>query len=339
MTSPLTSGASNHVPDARHLFELATGFMRSKHMFVAGELGVFETLGEGPATLEELVAKLGTPARTTRIVVDAVTSLGLLERHGDRYQNAALAQAYLSGRGLIDMRPFIRLWNRLSYRRWLSLEESIRLGKGVAGEFNFTPEERKILSEGVEAISAGVAQALAGAYDFSQHRRLLDIGGGTGSFLKVLLQHYPELRCTLYELPAIAAVAYEKLADHPLRPQLEILEGDFLQDPLPTGHDAVLLAHVVHVLGPERNQRLLRQVRRAVTPGARLLIVDLWMNSTHTEPLMGALMAGEFLVVGGNGDVYSVDEGLSWLEQSGWRFIEHKQVGGPVTLMVGQAVG
>ncbi len=339
MTSQSTSGPSGHAPDARPLFDLATGFMRAKHMFVAGELGVFETLGEGPATFEELAAKLGTPARTTRIVVDAVTALGLLERHGDRYRNSDLAQAYLSGRGPVDMRPFIRFWNRLSYRRWLGLEDSVRLGKGEAGEFNFTPEEQKIFSEGVEALSAGVAQALVGAYDFSQHRRVLDVGGGTGSFLKVLLQRYPELRCTLYELPAAAAVARQRLADHPLCPQIEILEGDFLQDPLPTGHDAVLLAHVVHVLVPERNQRLLRQARRAVTPGARLLIVDLWMNSTHTEPLMGALMAGEFLVVGGNGDVYSVDEGVSWLEQSGWRFLEHKPVGGPVTLLVGQAVG
>jgi SAM-dependent methyltransferase len=166
----------------------------------------------------------------------------------------------------------------------------------------------------------------------------LDLGGGTGSFLKALLLLYPHLQCTLYELPTAAAVARGRLADHPQRSQIEILEGDFLKDPLPPGHDAVLLAHVVHVLVPERNQCLLRQARQAVTAGARLLIVDFWMNSTHTEPLMGALMAGEFLVVGGNGDVYSVDEARCWLEQSGWRFLEHKALGGPVSLLVCEAV-
>jgi len=166
----------------------------AKHVFVAGELGIFEKLADGPATLEELATRLGTPRRTTRIIADAVTALGLLERHGDKYQKSEVAQAYLSGRGPTDMRPFIRFWNRLSYKRWLTLEDSIRQGQGVAGEFNFTAEEQKIFSEGVEFFSAGHALALAAAYDFSRHRRVLDLGGGTGSFLKVLLQRYPQLQ-------------------------------------------------------------------------------------------------------------------------------------------------
>jgi hypothetical protein len=118
----------------------------------------------------------------------------------------------------------------------------------------------------------------------------------------------------------------------------DIAEGDFLKDFLPKGYDAVLLAHVVHALAPEQNLELLRQARQSVTSGTRLLIVDFWMDATHTEPLMGALMAGEFLVVGGNGDVYSVEEGRKWLEQSGWRYVEHKPLSGPVTLLVAEAI-
>jgi SAM-dependent methyltransferase len=285
-----------------------------------------------------IAARLGTPRRTTRIIADAVTALGLLERHGDEYRNSEVAHAYLTGRGPMDMRPFIRFWNRLSYKRWLTLEESVRKGQGIAGEFNFTAEEQKIFSEGVESFSAGHALALAAAYDFSRHRRVLDLGGGTGSFLKVLLQRYPELQCTLYELPTAAAVARQRLADHPLGRQINIVEGDFLKDPLPKGHDAVLLAHVVHVLVPERNLELLRRARESVAQGARLLIVDFWTNPTHTEPLVAALMAGEFLVVGSNGDVYSLDEGRAWLHQSGCRYVEQRPLDGPASLLVAEAV-
>lgn len=339
MTSQPTPVASQSAADPQPIFDLATGFMRAKHLFVASELGIFEKLADGPATLAELATSLGTPRRTTRIIADAVTALGLLERCGDRYQNSAVAQGCLSGRGPMDMRPFVRFWNCLSYKRWLTLEDSVRKGQGVAGEFNFTPEEQAIFSEGVEAFSGGHALALSTAYDFSRHRRVLDLGGGTGSFLKALLQRNPGLQCTLYELSAAAAVARQRLADDPLGRRIEIVEGNFLKDPLPKGHDAVLLAHVVHVLVPERNQELLRRTREVVAAGARLLMVDFWMNTTHTEPLVGALMAGEFLVVGGNGDVYSVDEVRVWLEQSGWRFMEHKPLSGPVTLLVAEAVG
>ena len=168
MTSKASPHATQNAPDAQLIFDLATGFMRAKHLFAATELGVFEALGERAATLDALAARLKIPRRTTRIVADAVTALGLLERHGDEYNNSKLAQAYLSGRGSIDMRQFIRFWNRLSYRRWLGLEDSIRKGKGVAGEFNFTAEEQKIFSEGVEAFSAAHAAALAATYDFSR---------------------------------------------------------------------------------------------------------------------------------------------------------------------------
>jgi len=338
MNSKSAPVVSQNAPNPLQIFELATGFMRAKHLFVAGELGIFEKLADGPATLDELAAKLGTPRRTTRIVADAVTALGLLERQGDKYRNSALAQAHLSGSGgAVDMRPFLRFWNRLSYKRWLGLEDSVRQGKGVAGEFNFTPEEQKIFSEGVEAFSAGDALALASGYDFSRHMRVLDLGGGTGSFLKALLRRYPKLQCTLYELSTAAAVARKRLAEDLQGRRIEIVEGDFLKDPLPRGHDVVLLAHVVHALVSESNLELLRRARQAVAPGARLLMVDFWMNATHTEPLAGALMAGEFLVVGGAGDVYSVEEARGWVDKSGWRFVELRPLGGPISLLVAEA--
>src|SRR5438034_8330979 len=118
---------------------------------------------------------------------------------------------YLSGQGPVDMRPFIRFWSRLSYRRWLTLEDSVRLDRGTSGEFNFTADEQKIFSEGVEAFSAGHASALAEAYAFSRHRRILDLGGSTGLFLRAILERHAGVEGTLYELPQAAAIARQKL--------------------------------------------------------------------------------------------------------------------------------
>jgi len=337
-TQPVSASAENR-PDPQPIFETATGFMRAKHLFVAGELGIFESLASGPKPLDEIARTTGTPQRTTRIIVDAVTALGFLEREGDRYRNGPVAQAFLSGQGSVDMRPFIRFWNRLSYRRWLTLEDSVRLGRGTSGEFNFTADEQKIFSEGVEAFSAGHAAALAEVYDFSRHRRVLDLGGGTGSFLRAILERHTGVEGTLYELPQTAAIARQKLKGRACERGITILEGDFLKDPLPVDHDAILVANVVHVLVPEQNQQLFRRVRASARRGARLLLLDLWTNGAHTEPLFAALMAGEFLVVGGNGDVYSIEEVRSWLDQTGWRFVEHKPLGGPASLVVADAAG
>jgi len=76
------------------------------------------------------------------------------------------------------------------------------------------------------------------------------------------------------------------------RRPVRFYEGDLLRDPLPPGYDAVLLANVVHVFTPENNRGLLERVHASALPGARLLLVDFWTNSTHTHPVFAALMAG-----------------------------------------------
>jgi hypothetical protein len=106
---------------------------------------------------------------------------------------------------------------------------------------------------------------------------------------------------------------------------------------LPAGHDAVILANVVHLFSPARNQDLLRRTRERVAEGARLLLVDFWTDPTHTQPLAAALLAGEFLVIAGEGDVYSVEEAHAWFAGCGWRPVDHLPLSGAVSLLVAAA--
>jgi O-methyltransferase domain len=98
-----------------------------------------------------------------------------------------------------------------------------------------------------------------------------------------------------------------------------------------------LLANIMHNFSPERNRALLRNVRSAMPADARLLLVDLWTDPTHTEPIFAALMAGAFLLVSGEGRVYSADEGRDWLEGTGWKLLEHRPLAGPASLLVAEA--
>ena len=325
---------SNVTPDS--LFQVASGFMAAKHLFVANEVGLFEQLAAGPATLDELAARIGIPRRTVRILTDAMAALGFVEQRNNRYQNGPVAATYLSGGTPADLRPLLRFLNRVSYPRWMKLEETVRTGQALFGEWQFTEDEQQIVSEGVEAIQADTAKALPVTYDFSRHRRLLDLGGGTGSWLVAVLRQYSALEVTLFELPPTAAVARQRLAGDPIAGQVRIVAGDFFTDPIPEGHDVVLLANVVHLLAPEQSVALLRRTRARVPEGARLLLVDFWTDATHTQPLFTALMAGEFLVHTGVGDVYSEEEGRQWLEQTGWRPLERKPLAGPVSVIVAE---
>jgi SAM-dependent methyltransferase len=262
-----------------------------------------------------------------------MVALALIERRDDRYQNGPVADTFLSGRTPADLRPFLRFWNRLSYPTWTKFEEAVRTGQGQT-TMRLPEEEQRIFSEGVEAIQAAPARALPEVYDFSGHQRVLDVGGGTGSWLLAILQRYSHLKGTLFELPTAAAIARQRLGDDPVAKQAEVVEGDFFQDSLPQGHDAVLIANVIHLFSPEHNIELLRRAREGVADGARLLLADFWTDATHTEPTFAALMAGEFLVITGEGDVYSEEEARGWLENTGWQVMERTALAGPMSVLV-----
>ena len=320
------------------IFEIATGFMAAKHLFVANEVGLFEQLAGGPATLDDLAQRTGIGTERVRILADAMCTLGLVEREGDRYRNGPVAAAFLTGAGPVDLRPFLRFWDHLSYPMWTKLEDAVRTGRGQ-GTMELSGELQRIFSEGVEAIQAVPSRALPTAYDFGPHRRVLDLGGGTGSWLLALLERYPSLEGTLFDLPNAAAIARQRLAAAAPGERAQAVAGDFFNDPIPDGHDVVLIANVVHLLSPGRNRELLRRTRARVPSGARLLLADFWTDPTHTEPRFAALMAGEFLVITGEGDVYSEQEVRGWLAETGWDPLERRPLAGPASLIVAEAVG
>jgi hypothetical protein len=108
------------------IFQVASGFLAAEHLFVAAEIGLFEKLAQGPATLEEMGQRTGIPRRTLRITADAMVALNFLERQGERYRNGPVAATFLAGTGQPDLRPFLRFWNRISYLRHARLEDAIR---------------------------------------------------------------------------------------------------------------------------------------------------------------------------------------------------------------------
>jgi hypothetical protein len=130
----------------------------------------------------------------------------------------------------------------------------------------------------------------------------------------------------------------QRLGLAPAGERVEVVEGDFFTDPIPAGHDVAILANIAHLFSPERNRTLLRRLRQVVAPGARLLLVDLWTDPTRTTPLAAALLAGEFLVMCGEGDVYSERELRGWLYTCGWHPLRSSPLSGPWSVLVAEAV-
>lgn len=318
------------------IIDIATGFMAAKHLFAANDLGLFAALGDSPKGLSELARTVAAPEASVRLAADAMVSLGLLHKNEGLYENSKEPQVFLSGTTPADLRPFLTFWDQISYPSWERITTALRVRKPAFEKLS--DDQTAVLSRGLEAISSGAARALPEVYDFSAHQRFLDLGGGTGSFLIPALEKNRKLQGTLMKAPAVAAVARKRINGSAVRDRIGVLDGDFLTDDIPAGNDVVLLANVVHLFGHARNVELLRRVRESVAPGARLLLIDFWIDESRTQPTFAALMAGELLAVTGEGEAYNEQDVDRWCEASGWKRIDRRDVAGPAGLIVCEAV-
>ncbi len=132
----------------------------------------------------------------------------------------------------------------------------------------------------------------------------------------------------------VADIVEARVADAGLTDRVAVVAADAMADPIPTGHDVFLVANLLHYWSPQTNTTLLHRIGEAAPGGARFLLADFWTDAAHTGPVFAALMAGEFAVHLKDGDVYSVDEVREWLPDAGWRYVDHRPLAGPQSLIV-----
>ncbi|MBE1489476.1 methyltransferase [Plantactinospora soyae] len=319
-------------PTPARITEAAAGFMLSKLLFVATEVDLFAAIPPEGATPQTIAERCQLPERSASTLSYLLAAAGLLERDGDRYRNAPDTEAFLSGRGPLDLRPILRYWDTVSYASWGRAGTAFRTRQAVRGELS--PEQTQAYESAVAAVTAETAADLARTYDFSRHRRLLDVGGGIGTFTRPILRDHPRLTGTLLELPEVASMVGPDISSSEFAQRLDVRGADVFTDPLPNGHDAIVVANFLHLFSPEHNIALLTRLREVAPPDGRLLLVDWWRDGPTPHP-SARFAAGEFLMISG-GDTYRPDEVADWLAASGWRFVSHQPLPPPAGLIVAE---
>jgi len=310
--------------DAAQLDRLAAAYRPAAIFFAALRLGVFETLDRGARSAAELAGDLGADPRGVRILCDALAALEILAKDDDgRYRNAPLAEESLLP-GSPSSKRAMYLHGARQMAKWAGLYDCVRLGRP-------TPEDEidPRLAGGAEAFAAamadvgrGSADKLAEALDFSGVRRLLDVGGGPGTYAIELARRHPELRATVFDRPETAAVARRNATAAGVADRVEARGGDAFADDafasLPGGPwDLVLVSNLIHIYPPPRNRRLVQRCAAALAPGGRLAVKDFFLDPGATSPLGAALFTVNMLVSTEAGDGYTVEQVAAWMQEAG----------------------
>jgi O-methyltransferase domain/Dimerisation domain len=331
----------NPTPDA--LLQLGLGFWGSKALLTAVELGLFTALAEHPLTEQQLTSRLGLQRRGTRDWLDALVSLGVLERAGDIYANTVESDAFLDRNKPSYVGGLLEMANARLYPFWGSLTEALRTGRpqneAKVGEDFFAalyddPERLEQFLHAMTGISLGTAQAIAEKFPWEQHATVVDIGAAEGCLPVQLARQHAHLSGGGFDLPPVAPFFEKYVAAHGLTERLRFHPGDFFSDPLPEA-DVLVMGHILHDWGPYEKQLLLRKAYDALPTGGALIVYESIIDDERRANTFGLLMSVNMLIETQEGFDYTGADCRAWMTDAGFRHSYVEPLVGPDSMVVG----
>ena len=312
---------------AQRLMDMAIDHWRAELMLQAAEMSLADKFtGEEPRTAKELASEYGMRHRELYRYLRALTGIGILEFAGkDSFRLTALGAALRTGAPGAARSAFIALVGDMVKPAWKEFDHGLFTGdtgfekahgKSLFEYLRDNPGMATFFSETMVGFHGREPPAVAEAYDFSGIGSLVDVGGATGNMLGHVLSRHPGLRGVLYDLPHVVVDAPPLLERFGVQDRVTIESGSFFES-VPAGHDAYLLSHIVHDWDDGENATILANVREAMKPDGKLLIVEMVLPESD-EPHMGKMLDMMMMLVPG-GEERTPSEYAALLEPNGFR--------------------
>lgn len=315
------------------ILDLASAFYDSCVMFAASDAGIFKALSElKSADCGTISKKCGLDQRAARLILDACVAIKLITKECDNYSNTPETATFLVPGTPGDLSKAIR-YNRDVYPAWGKLTEFIKTGKPVEKpeiHLGENKDRTRAFVLSMHGRAMGIGRAVVPNLDLKGRKKLLDVGGGPGTYSVLIAQANPQLECTVIDLPGVVEIANELIKDQNMQNRVKTIPGSYHTTEFPGGVDVVNFFGVLHQESPEAIKKLFSKAYAALVPGGIVNVVDMMTDATHTEPKFSALFAVNMALTTQNGWVFSDNELKSWLTGAGFRDFQCKPLPPPM---------
>jgi hypothetical protein len=291
-------------PPDEALMRMLFAPLGAQALHVAAKLRIADLLIDGPKNVTDLAQKTSSDESSLYRVLRALTSFGVFAEKSNRVfeltPSAELLRSNVKG-SLRDIATFMgedwhwEVWGQMLYSvqtgkpAWAKVH-----GKEVFPYFSENKQAARIFDDAMSSNTSLAIEALLKAYDFSQFGILVEVAGGHGRLLAAVLAATPRLKGILFDQPYVIDGAGEYLKDSEVVSRIELQSGDFFVS-VPRGGDAYLMKHIIHDWDDERALSILRNVKGAMNPGSKLLLVEVVISGENT-PDVGKFVDLEMLV-------------------------------------------
>lgn len=334
------NASTKPIPETENLsvlLDLATGYQKAKVLFTYAELGIADILSEKPLTAKQAAQTAKINSLAMERFFNACVSIGLLEKVGENYRNSVLSEQFLLGDAEFNLGGQIKRYSERSYPMWADLTEHLKSWEDGDSEKS-APESD---DQGAEAmaeqhnLSLLHGHALAKAFDFTKHEKVLDLGGGTGAMSIGLCANYENLRAVVFDLPENVETAQKFIEKANLANHVETVGGDFKKDELPDDFDVALLANFMSVAEESDNKKLLADIFKKLPSGGVCILSGLIMDDSRLSPQTAVLFCLEDICWNSPDVERSEKDYTEWLKQTGFQNIECRTYLEPTKMLYG----
>ncbi len=329
------------------IMQVGMGFFASKTLLAAIKLDLFTTIGDNELTGAEIKSKLGLHDRGLYDFLDALVSLGFLQRTGLKqtanYSNTTETGIFLDKKKPSYIGGILEMANDRLYPFWSNLEEGLKTGKPQneskqTGTSPFEaiyadPDRLKQFTSAMAAIQIGNFNTLAAKFDFSEYSSVCDLGGANGALSIAIAQQHPQLLCISADLPEVEAVAKENVANAGLIEQIHCTALNFLTDELPKA-DVFTMGNVLHDWGTEHKKMLIQKAYAALPKNGALIIIENIIDDERNSNVFGLLMSLNMLIETSEGYDFSLADFSVWANEAGFKEIIKIHLTGPTSAII-----
>ncbi|MBM3785716.1 MAG: homocysteine methyltransferase [Acidobacteria bacterium] len=317
------------------VLDLIEAFRRSKVMFAAVKLGVFDRT---PITAERLAAELPSDPRATALLLDACVSLQLLHRDEDLYRNSSDADRYLRKNSPETVAGYVLYSNDVLWRLWAHLDDAVVEGSNrwpqafgtegpIFSHFFKTEESMRTFLMGLHGLGQLGSPAVVAVHGLATCRHFVDLGGGTGHLALAFLDRYPHAKATVFDLPNVIPLAREMT-----RGRVECIAGDFFADPLPPA-DCYAVSRILHDWSEAKIAVLLDKIHAALPENGVLLIGEMLLDGDRRGPV-AAFMQSVNMLTCTEGRERTAEEYEALCRRAGFREFRAIRTGNPSDSML-----
>jgi SAM-dependent methyltransferase len=288
------------------LAEMLFGFMRTQALSAAAKLGIADIVDVEARDIRDIAREVGAGEASLYRLLRFLASEGVFEEVEPRRFTSNRLSDGLRSSAPLTMRYIAIAMGAEQYRGWSEALHSFVTGEpGFDREYGhsyFTylaqhPDASAVFNRAMAAGIRARVEALI-AFDWSKQARIADIGGGSGTAIASVLAANPHLHGVLFDLPNVVKEADGILEQAGVSDRCEIVSGNFFTDPLPPA-DAYVLAQVLHDWNDDRAAAILRNCRRSIADGGRLLVVEGVVPSGSEPGFLKHLDLHMLVLVGG----------------------------------------